>query len=41
MDETIHKSEQELFEDFFELQNNQAMSEEQKNYISELIEKMR
>ncbi len=32
------KSPLELFEDFYELQNNQPMSEEQREYISSLIE---
>ena len=34
------KSPLELFEDFYEMQNNQPMSEEQRDYISSLIESM-
>ena len=34
------KSELELFEEFFEIQNNQAMSEEQKNFSEKLIEEL-
>jgi exonuclease SbcD len=35
------KSELELFEEFYEMQNNQPMSEEQKNFCKNLIEKIR
>jgi exonuclease SbcD len=35
------KSEMELFEEFYEMQNNQPMSEEQKNFCKNLIEKIR
>ena len=34
----MQKSELEYFEEFFKLQNNQAMSEEQKNFARKLIE---
>ena len=34
------KSELELFEEFFEIQNNQAMSEEQKHFSEKLIEEL-
>lgn len=35
-----HKSEMELFEEFFEIQNNQNMSAEQKDFVAGLIEKL-
>lgn len=38
--EAEQKSEMELFEEFFELQNNQPMGEEQRNYVSELIKRL-
>lgn len=41
LEEMEQKSEMELFEEFFELQNNQAMSEEQREFVGELIEKLR
>jgi exonuclease SbcD len=31
---------QELFEEFYHLQNNQEMSEEQREYVTALIEKI-
>ena len=34
------KSPQQLFEEFYELQNNQSMKDEQKEYVSSLIEKV-
>lgn len=34
------KSPQQLFEEFYELQNNQSMTDEQKEYVSSLIEKV-
>ena len=34
------KSELELFEEFYELQNNQPMSEEQTEYVRQMIEGM-
>ena len=34
------KSPSELFSDFYELQNNQEMNEEQKKFIIDLIEKI-
>ena len=41
VDEEIEqKSELELFEDFYRLQNNQELSEEQKNFVTELMEKL-
>ena len=35
------KSELELFEEFYELQNNQPMSEKQQKLVKELIEKLK
>ena len=35
------KSELELFEEFYQLQNNQPMSEEQKEFTSRLIQKLK
>ncbi len=41
VDEEIEqKSELELFEDFYRLQNNQELSKEQKNFVTELMEKL-
>lgn len=37
-DAVEQKTEQELFEDFFEIQNNQSMSEVQKNFVKKLIQ---
>ena len=39
-EEVEQKSEQELFEDFYRTQNNQDMSEEQKTFVAELLEKL-
>jgi len=39
-DDVEHKSPLELFEEFYALQNNQPMSDEQKAFSSELIEKI-
>ncbi len=41
MDDQIQKSEQEVFEEFFELQNNQPMNDAQREFVLELIEKMK
>ena len=41
MNEVEKKSEQELFEDFFEIQNNQPMSELQRNFVKKLLEDMK
>lgn len=38
---TEQKSEQELFEEFYELQNNQPMSEEQQAFVQKLIQDIR
>lgn len=38
--EVNEKSPQQLFEEFYELQNNQEMSTEQKEYVSSLIQKV-
>lgn len=38
--ETVNKSKYELFSEFYELQNNQPMSEEQSEFIKELIEQI-
>ena len=35
------KSELELFEEFYELQNNQPMSQEQRDFSRELIQKLK
>ena len=35
------KSELELFEEFYQLQNNQPMSEEQKEFTGRLIQKLK
>lgn len=41
VDEEIEqKSEMELFEDFYRLQNNRELSDEQKNFVTELMEQM-
>lgn len=40
-DSVEQKSEQELFEEFFEIQNNQPMSEQQKYFIRSLIQDMK
>lgn len=40
-EEAEQKSETELFEEFYELQNNQEMSEEQREYVREMIGKIR
>lgn len=37
---TTQKSEMEYFEEFFELQNNQPMNEEQRKFSEELIRKL-
>ena len=34
------KSEMELFEEFYEIQNNQQMSEEQRDFVRELMEEL-
>ena len=34
------KSEMELFEEFYEIQNNQPMSEEQQDFVRELMEEL-
>ena len=34
------KSEMELFKEFYEIQNNQQMSEEQQDFVRELMEEM-
>ena len=34
------KSEMELFEEFYEIQNNQQMSEEQQDFVRELMEEL-
>lgn len=39
--ETEQKSELELFEEFYQLQNNQPMSGEQRNYTKRLIQKLK
>lgn len=39
--ETERKSEQELFEEFYELQNNQPMSEQQQIFVRKLIQDIR
>lgn len=41
VNEVEKKSEQELFEDFFEIQNNQPMSELQRNFVKKLLEDMK
>ena len=38
---TQEKSELELFEEFFELQNNQPMSEEQRAFVEALIRELK
>ena len=38
--EIENKSKQELFEEFFELQNNQKMSDKQRKIIDDLINKI-
>jgi exonuclease SbcD len=41
VDENIEKkSELELFEDFYRIQNNQELSEEQKGFVAELFERL-
>lgn len=35
------KSEMELFEEFYEIQNNQPMSEEQQNFVKKLLEELK
>ncbi|MBE5955375.1 MAG: exonuclease SbcCD subunit D [Lachnospiraceae bacterium] len=39
-DEPEQKSEKELFEDFYQKQNNQEMAEEQRKYVEELLERL-
>ena len=34
------KSEIELFEEFYEIQNNQPMNEEQQNFVKKLLEEL-
>lgn len=40
-EEVEQKSEEELFEEFYQLQNNQEMSTEQKELVEQLLEKLR
>ena len=35
------KSEMELFEEFYEIQNNQPMSEDQQNFVKSLLEELK
>lgn len=35
------KSEMELFEEFYEIQNNQPMSEDQQNFVKNLLEELK
>lgn len=40
-EEVEQKTEEELFEEFYQLQNNQEMSTEQKEFVEQLLEKLR